>query len=41
MDKQYRSYTEEFKRDALQLWQKSGKSASQVERDLGSPKGCC
>ena len=39
MDKQYRSYTEEFKRDALQLWQQSGKSASQVERDLGITKG--
>lgn len=39
MDKQYRTYTDEFKRDALELWQSSGKSAAQVERELGITKG--
>lgn len=39
MDRQYRTYTKEFKRDALELWESSGKSASQVERELGITKG--
>lgn len=39
MDKRYRTYTDEFKRDALELWRSSGKSAAQVERELGITKG--
>lgn len=39
MDRAYRTYTQEFKRDALELWQASGKSAAQVERELGITKG--
>jgi transposase len=39
MDRRYRIYTEEFKRDALELWQSSGRSAAQVERELGITKG--
>jgi len=33
-DKQYRTYTAEFKREALELLKSSGKSASQLEREL-------
>ena len=39
MDKRYRTYTDEFKRDALELWRSSGKSAAQVEGELGITKG--
>jgi transposase len=39
MDRQYRTYTEEFKREALALLKSSGKSAAQIERDLGVTKG--
>jgi transposase len=39
MNKKYRTYTEEFKLEALQLWQSSGKSAAQVERELGITSG--
>lgn len=35
----YRIYTEEFKLEALQLLESSGKSASQVERELGITRG--
>jgi transposase len=34
-----RTYTDEFKQEALRLLQSSGKSAQQVERDLGITKG--
>lgn len=36
----YRKYTEEFKLEALELLKNSGKSAGQIERDLGSHQGC-
>jgi len=42
MDEQkrkYRSYTEEFKLQALELLKSSGKNARQVERDLGITPG--
>jgi len=39
MDKQYRTYTEEFKREALELLKSSGKSAARIERELGITKG--
>lgn len=32
--KKYRSYTDEFKREALRLLESSGKSAQEVEREL-------
>jgi transposase len=38
-DKKYRVYTEEFKLDALALLKSSGKSAQQVERELGITSG--
>ena len=31
----YRTYTEELKLEALELLQSSGKTARQIERDLG------
>jgi len=34
-----RKYTEEFKREALQLLTSSGKSAAQLERELGITDG--
>ena len=34
-----RQYTREFKLEALQLLETSGKSASQIERELGIGKG--
>ena len=40
MGKQRRSYTAEFKIDALRLLETSGKSASQIERELGIGDGC-
>lgn len=36
---QYRTYTEEFKLEALELLQTSEKSAAQIERDLGITPG--
>ena len=39
MSKKYRSYTKEFKLEALELLQTSGKSAAQIERDLGITSG--
>ena len=39
MSKQYRTYTKEFKLEALGLLESSGKSAAQIERDLGITKG--
>ena len=38
-EKQNRHYTEEFKLEALALLQSSGKSASQLERELGITDG--
>ena len=38
-DKNYRKYTEEFKLEALRLLASSGKSASQLERELGITDG--
>ena len=35
----YRKYTEEFKLEALELLKNSGKSAGQIERDLGITPG--
>ena len=37
--KKYRTYTEEFKLEALELLKSSGKSAAQIERDLGITNG--
>ena len=39
MSKKRRQYTREFKLEALQLWQSSGKSAAQIEQDLGLTSG--
>lgn len=36
---QYRTYTEEFKMEALELLKSSGKTARQIERDLGITPG--
>jgi len=38
-DQQYRKYTEEFKLEALRLLGSSGKSAAQLERELGITDG--
>ena len=38
-EKTYRSYPREFKLEALELLESSGKSAAQIERDLGISKG--
>jgi transposase len=38
-DKKYREYTDEFKREALELLKNSGKSAGQLERELGITAG--
>jgi transposase len=39
MSKKNRSYTKEFKLEALELLRTSGESAAQIERDLGITKG--
>ena len=39
MAKQRRTYTVEFKRDAVELSRSSGRSVAQIERELGLPKG--
>jgi transposase len=39
MSRKNRSYTKEFKREALELLRTSGQSASQIERDLGITSG--
>ena len=39
MSKKRRNYTREFKQEALELWRSSGKSAQQVEDDLGISHG--
>jgi transposase len=38
-DKKYRTYTAEFKREALELLKSSGKSARQLEQELGITPG--
>jgi transposase len=38
-EKRYQKYTEEFKLEALRLLASSGKSASQLERELGITEG--
>jgi transposase len=38
-DKKYREYTDEFKREALELLKSSGKSAGQLEGELGITTG--
>jgi transposase len=38
-DKQYRTYTQEFKLEALRLLESSGKSGGQLERELGITPG--
>ena len=40
MSKSRRTYTREFKLEALAMWQTSGKSAAQVERELGIGDSC-
>jgi transposase len=40
MTKSRRTYTDEFKREAVQLLETSGKSARQLERELGIGKTC-
>ena len=39
MTLQKRTYLPEFKREAIQLWQSSGKSASAIENELGITPG--
>jgi len=39
MSKRHRTYTKEFKLEALELLRTSGESAAQIERDLGVTKG--
>ena len=39
MSRNYRKYAKEFKLEALELLESSGKSAAQIERDLGITKG--
>lgn len=38
-DKKYRSYPEEFKLEALEMLKHGGKSAGQIERELGITPG--
>ena len=40
MTKKRRTYTREFKLEAVHLWQTSDKSATQIEHDLGIGDGC-
>ena len=40
MTRTRRTYTREFKLEAVRLWQTSGKSATQIERELGIGGGC-
>jgi len=40
MTQKRRTYTREFKLEAVHLWQTSGKSAAQIERELGIGGGC-
>ena len=38
-DKKYREFTEDFRREALELLKSSGKSVKQIEQDLGITPG--
>jgi transposase len=38
-ERKYRTYTEEFKCEAIELLKSSGKSAGQLERELGITSG--
>lgn len=40
MTRQRRTYSQEFKLEALRLLETSGKSAAEIERDLGIGDGC-
>jgi transposase len=40
MKKSRRTYTREFKLEAVRLLETSGKSAAEIERDLGIGKSC-
>ena len=40
MTKPRRTYSREFKLEALRLLERSGKSAAQIERELGIGDGC-
>jgi transposase-like protein len=37
--RKYRTYTKEFKLEALEMLKRSGKSAGQIERELGITPG--
>lgn len=39
MTKQRKQYPEAFKQEALELWAASGKSAAEIEQDLGITNG--
>ena len=39
METKRRTYTTEFKREALELWGSTGKSAARIESDLGITNG--
>jgi len=39
MKKERRQYSREFKLEAIRLWQSTGKSAGEVEDDLGITRG--
>ena len=39
MSSKHKQYDETFKREAVQLWQSSGKAAGAVEDDLGISRG--
>ena len=38
--KKRKQYTAEFKREAVRLYETSGKTQAQIERDLGLWRGC-
>jgi transposase len=40
MTKTRRTYTREFRLEAVHLWQTSGKSCAQLEQELGIGSGC-
>lgn len=39
MTRKRRTYTDEFKREALRLWESSGKSTNAIEQELGMSSG--
>jgi transposase len=40
MNKKRRTYTREFKLEALRVWQTSDRSGAEIERELGIGSGC-